>query len=100
MPGTGGPRAGAGPADQKIQIIFLYFYIVLYFPENAVPFINNNHKRIRIFRIYLLPYPYQIFLIRIVHFRILPKKFPEYRFLYKLPHLPDVICFTEEILHI
>ncbi len=31
---------------QEIKILFLCFFILLIFPENTVPFINDNDKRL------------------------------------------------------
>ena len=55
---------------QKIQIFFLCFPVCLIFPENAVPLINNDHKRLLCLNIYILHTQSQIIFIKILYFRI------------------------------
>ena len=41
------------PCPQKIQILFLCILILLVFPEQAVPLVNQNHERPLCFGIYV-----------------------------------------------
>ena len=61
---------------QEIKILFLRFMVLAIFPENAVPFINNNHKRTFRLLVNILHCPAKIFFIKIINIRIFKKQIP------------------------
>ena len=85
---------------QEIQIVLLGFVVFSVLSENAVPFINNHHKRPARKTIHILHGPHQIFRIKIAEIRIFLQKLPENRSPDQADHLLHVPALAQELLHI
>ena len=74
------------PGSQKIQIFFLSLLAVFVFPKQAVPLINQNHKRMSGMRIDIFHHLDQAFLITKTYLMICIQQIKNQKLLNSLQH--------------